>query len=233
MIKLRNLIREGGGEGAGKMELVKTSLKKARQWVIDKGLDIDKELPEFNKSFMDAQSLAGLGKTKRAEMPVINDDDIKKFQAKLEQGEIDIYAPFAKETPKTNPFPTGLSDLAANQWLKNGLRDGQKKDDMVPVKITKETVGSLKPIQKQIYFDKSMGATIQNGIKGTADFLKHKTFFIVSSDNYIIDGHHRFLSGILVDPNMKVNCLSISLPISKLLPMSAAYGDAIGNKRNK
>ena len=37
---------------------------------------------------------------------------------------------------------------------------------------------------------------------------------------------------LLLDSNMKVYVLEIDLPISKLLPLSIAYGDAIGNKRN-
>jgi hypothetical protein len=63
--------------------------------------------------------------------------------------------------------------------------------------------------------------------------LGNKTFFITSADNFIIDGHHRWLSGIVLDPNLKVNTLSIDLPIKDLLPMAIAYGDAIGNKRNQ
>jgi len=102
----------------------------------------------------------------------------------------------------------------------------------IGVTIKKKTISSLKPIQKQIYFDKSMGMTIKNGVKNTANFLKGKTFFVTSTDNFIIDGHHRYLSGMLVDPKMKVNCLSIDMPIKELLPMSLAYGDVIGNKRN-
>ena len=42
-----------------------------------------------------------------------------------------------------------------------------------------------------------------------------------------------FYLGMLACPKCKVNALQIKLPISKLLPMSLAYGDAIGNLRNK
>jgi len=56
--------------------------------------------------------------------------------------------------------------------------------------------------------------------------------FIMSKDLYIIDGHHRFLSGVLLDPNMQINALIIDLPIAKLLPLTLSYSDAVGNKRN-
>ena len=166
-------------------------------------------------------------------MPVITDEDVKKFQARLEKGEIDIHRPFAKDpVVKSNPFPEGLSGLKAKKWLELGLKDGSKEDDRIDVRITKVAVKDLKPIQKQIYFDKSMDATKKFGAAGSIDFVKNKSFFVVSKDNFIIDGHHRFLSALLIDPTAKVNALQIDLPIKKLLPMATAYGDAIGNKRN-
>ena len=56
---------------------------------------------------------------------------------------------------------------------------------------------------------------------------------MVSKDDRIIDGHHRFLSAVLVDPAIQVTALEIDLPIKDLLPLTLAYTDAIGNVRNK
>ena len=114
------------------------------------------------------------------------------------------------------------------------MRDGDNKDDIVKVALKSVAVGNLKPIQSQIYFDKSIRNVAQFGAKGTRDFSASKNnFYVVSSDNRIIDGHHRFLSAVLVDPKMKVTALEIDLPISKLLPLTLSYTDAIGNIRNK
>jgi hypothetical protein len=166
-------------------------------------------------------------------MPVINDGDVKKFQKRLEDGTIDINKPFAKDPEVgSNPFPEGLSGLKAKNWLEKGLKDGSKTDDIIDVSITKIAVKDLKPIQRQIYYDKSMGETIKQGVDKSINFVTNKSFFIISGDNYIIDGHHRYLSALLLDPSAKVNALKINLPINKLLPMATAYGDAIGNKRN-
>jgi hypothetical protein len=85
---------------------------------------------------------------------------------------------------------------------------------------------------KQIYFDKSITAIAENGIKGTINFLTDNTTFVASSDNHIVDGHHRFLSGLLVNPDMKVHTLVVDLPISKFLPLALSFSDAVGNKRN-
>lgn len=109
---------------------------------------------------------------------------------------------------------------------------GKSTDDVIKVKKAKVAVGKLKPIQKQIYFDKSIADVIKFGVSASNNFLFGKSFFIISSDNYIIDGHHRYLSSILLDPKGSVNALVIDLPIKTLLPLTLAYGDAIGNSRN-
>lgn len=231
-IKEQESIKQGG-QLAGKLEVDKTSLEKAREYAEKGNFNIDEKIPNFNENYEKAQSIIKLGRTKRKDMPVITDDDVKKFQARLEKGTIDINKPFAKDPiVKKNPFPTGLSGFDAKKWLELGLKDGSKKDDIIDVRIDKVAVKKLKPIQKQVYFDKSIDAIKQFGVEGSHKFITQKSFFVISDDNYIIDGHHRFLSALLIDPNAKVNALRIKLPIDKLLPMATAYGDAIGNKRN-
>lgn len=225
------------GQAAGKLELVKTPLEKARPYAEEafkkNGRDLDKDIPNFDKNYLFAQKHAGTGKTLRKDMPVIEEKDVKDLQRRLAKGEIDVNAPRNKDF--TNPFPDGLKADKAKEWLEGGLKrfDGETKDDVVKVKLGTVKVGDLKPIQKQIYFDKSINATAQFGKEGTTKFLTDKNnTFIVSSDLHIIDGHHRYLSGILLDPNMVVNALIIDLPISKLLPLTLSYSDAVGNKRN-
>jgi hypothetical protein len=226
------------GEQAGKMELVSTSVDKAYEFAKkkfeEKGKSVDKEIPNFKKNYIFAQKQAGTGKTLRKDMPVIDEKDIKDIQRRLKKGFIDITKPFSDETNPSNPFPDGLSGRDAQQWLSNGIKfkDGKKSDDVVKASIGKETVGKLKPIQKQIYADKSIGITATVGVEKTKDFLQNKSTFVISKDNHIIDGHHRYLSGLLVDPKMKVKVLRIDLPVKKLLPLSLSYSDAVGNKRN-
>lgn len=230
---ITRLILEQGGEAAGSMEFVKTSIGEAIEFCEDRNFDVISEIPNFESNYKSASDKAKKGWTKRKDMPVIDTEDVQKFQARLEKGFIDIEKPFAKDTMPQKPFPEGLSGFNAQKFLKNGLKDGEISDDKIDVHIVNIQAGKLLPIQKQIYYDKSMGAIIEHGIKNTINFLTKKSFFIISYDNYIIDGHHRFLSAMLIDPNMTINALKIQLPINKLLPLSLAYGDAIGNKRNQ
>ena len=233
-----NLDESTGGAAAGKLELVRTNFAKAKQYVekMYPDFDIEKEIPNFKKNYEYAQKLARGGFAQRKDMPVIDNRDIKLLQKRLKSGAIDIARPFAKNDVPDDPFPQGLDKEMGDKWVSGGLakNDGDAKDDIVDVKIKSVAVGNLKPIQSQIYFDKSIRNVAEFGAKGTRDFSASKSnFYVVSSDNRIIDGHHRFLSAVLVDPKMKVTALEIDLPISKLLPLTLSYTDAIGNIRNK
>lgn len=229
-----DFLMEAGGQAAGSLEIAKTGLPQARSYAEklfqQYGRELDEELPKFDSSYKKAQMKAKIGWTLRRDMPVITDDDVKKFQTRLKKGMIDINEPYADEGG--NPFPEGLRGAEAKEFLSRGLRDGEKTDDVIKVTKKSVTVSKLNPIQKQIYFDKSIQGIAEHGVDGSINFMTKISFFICSSDYYIIDGHHRFLGSMLIDPKLKVQCLVIDLPISKLLPATLAYGDAIGNRRN-
>lgn len=238
-MRFRDYLREAGA-GAGKLELVKTDVKTARAFaetVFKKnGRNLDDEIPNFDKNYLIAQKAASGGKTLRKDMPVVDEKDVKHLQRVLSNGDIDLRAPFANKEDEKDPFPKGLdrNSKKAKEWLTNGLKshDGSSDDDKVKAKIEMVTIKDLKPIQKQIYFDKSITAIAESGVENSIKFLSEKTTFVDSSDRRIIDGHHRFLSGLLIDPNMKVHALTIDLAISKLLPLILSFSDAVGNKRN-
>jgi len=242
MKTLIQIIAEAGGQGAGILEVDQTSLNAAREYAKKQfemnGRDLDEEIPDFNENYTNAKKLTALGRTKRRDMPVINTEDVKQFQWRLKKGRLDIKNPYAKDIDflKQDPFPEGLTRDDANKFLEAGLskHDGSKGDDVVSASMNKIPFGELKPIQKQIYFDKSIDNIAAFGVDGTISFLKNKSVLIASNDNFIIDGHHRWLSGLLIDPKkMKSDVLLIDLPIKTLLPLSRSYGDAIGNQRNQ
>ena len=225
----------GGGAKAGQLEIhttdINTAIAHAKHMLGD---DKYAEIPTFAANYKFAKRQASMGHTQRKDMPVITSRDVHEFQNKLAHGHLDIKAPFAPGTNPNNPFPKGLKGAKAKQWLENGLAkfDGASNDDRVTIDSRRIEVGKLKPIQQQIYVDKALAAIARGTIESTKSFLSHQTLYITSSDNFIIDGHHRYLAGMLLDPKMKVQTIAIGLPIKVLLPLALAYGDAIGNKRN-
>jgi len=223
-------LNEAGGQEAGKYELIDISVEDAINYAQE--INVLELIPNFKKNFKFAQELAKKGQTERKDMPVITDTDIKKLQYKLKGGYIDVNPPYADDTDTADPFPEGLTGKDATEFLNRGLKDGSKGDDIVKIYKKKIRVGDLKPIQKQIYIDKSLKSIAEFGIDASIKFFTEKTTFLTSKDNYIIDGHHRFFGAVLINPDLKVNCLIIDLPMNKLVPLTLAYGDAIGNKRN-
>lgn len=237
MITFKQFLEAGGTE-SGKLEITKISLEDAleysRRAFAKYNRNLDRELPKFSEGFLLAQKLARMGYTKRKDMPVISRTQVHEFQRALSSGEIDIRKPFAVDTNTKNPFPEGLSGSEAKKWLKNGLKihDGNDRDDVVKTSIERVSVSKLIPIQEQIYLDNPIDKIAKEGVDASKEFIKNAVF-VTSSDYRIIDGHHRFLSALLKDVNTIVPILKVALPIKMLLPLATAYGDAIGNSRNK
>jgi len=94
MQTFKYFISEAGGAEAGKLEIVRTDVENARKYaeleMKKYGRELDEEVPNFDKNYIFAQRLAKMGSTKRKDMPVINNKDVKLLQKRLKQGTIDI-----------------------------------------------------------------------------------------------------------------------------------------------
>ena len=119
-------------------------------------------------------------------------------------------------------FPNPLVNVKG--FLKKGLGDGDKEDDIVKTKPVQISVSKLKPSQDAIYLGKVLGMAI-NGIEG-GDLGA-----VISKDNYILDGHHRYAATTLNNPSAKVGGIQSDLMIGDLVPVLRAVGDAMKNKR--
>ena len=97
----------------------------------------------------------------------------------------------------------------------------------------KMLITKMKPLQYQIYIDKALNGIIKNGVVKTRKFLTSGTMFILSNDDYIMEGHHRFLTGILFDPTMKVPFFKVDMNKDQLLKFLLSHTDKIGNTRNE
>ena len=95
-------------------------------------------------------------------------------------------------------------------------------------------VGRLKPSQKQIFLDQILDGIAKNGLEKSIKWVTSQSLFIISNDGFIIDGHHRYATGILVDDSIQVNTLRVDLPQKELLKVALDFSDNVaGNDRNK
>ena len=98
----------------------------------------------------------------------------KGFISEMSAREIDV-----------SEFPNPLRGRIKNIFQKKGEMDGSDMDDKVNTKFRGWSANQLKPSQSAIYLGKSLGMAV-GGVKGG------NLGSMVSGDNHILDGHHRW-----------------------------------------
>ena len=121
-------------------------------------------------------------------------------------------------------FPNPLPKKIGKLFLKKGYRDGDQEDDIVDVSKKNIKAQSLKPSQSEIFLGKSLGMAIGGMAGGNLDA-------IISQDNHILDGHHRWAATMFAKPSAKVGGSQVQKKIGDLIPVLRSVGDALGNKR--
>ena len=151
----------------------------------------------------------------------------------------------------------GVMDEKGNLYLlhmNNKINDFLSKEDnkktflkeMGDIDIKGEKVKikakKLKPSQSSIYLDQVI-KTISENPKFVKNVIRKgvvsRTYrnvsddFLISSDNYIIDGHHRWCAAFILNPKCKIKCTKINLPIDVALPILNAIIKEESDSRNQ
>ena len=154
----------------------------------------------------------------------------RKFLKKklLTEGEISGFDPdqFPDPLPgdESKSFMTkGWDDRPADKKV-----DDDKEDDKVASDpAAKVPAAALMPSQNAVFLGKALGMSMvpklsQGGQLGG----------VISADNHILDGHHRWAATILrTGGNVDIIGTKVDLPIKQLIPVLRAAGDAYGNPR--
>jgi len=213
-MRVYDLILEAGGEAPGKKEVAKTSTKEARKYFKKEmskfGLDLYEEIPNFDKNYKKLKDkVIRHGVESRINMPVVSWKQVKEFQKTLSNGDIDIQEPTFESITV--------------------LIEGTEEKIKAVFKSIKAT--DLNPVQKQIYLSKVIKNFKKYGVPQDNHFITTK-YLIVDKNNMIIDGHHRWTTVQLSDPQIKLDVLKVDLDMEELLPLTKAYGIFRGNKQN-
>lgn len=121
-------------------------------------------------------------------------------------------------------FPNPITHSIARIFMKKGEMDGNRTDDIIKTKLVMIPAKELKPSQNAVYLNKSIKMAVgevEGGDLGA----------IISKDNYILDGHHRWASTMFNDPNAKIKGFKSDLSIADLIPVLRALGDVFKNGR--
>jgi hypothetical protein len=165
-------------------------------------------------------------------------NQVLAFKFMVGHGLIDINGDNDNDNVKKATQETLLKDDSlAKDWLSSGEGVEDKKDvvkgdfELIPVK-------DLKPIQEQIFVAKSIKFASKAENKDDMAWLLEpkKTgtpITLVSKDNFILDGHHRWLGAYLIDDDAKMSCIKIDMDKDELLKLTNKFTGAIGNEPNK
>ena len=108
-------------------------------------------------------------------------------------------------------------------------------DSKLEGKIKKIKVSDLTPAQNEIFLDEIVSNLLEKK-KFVKKSLKGKLKdeeILVSSDNYIIDGHHKWASAFILNPDCKIKCTKINLPLKETIKILKDLLEEInaGNQR--
>lgn len=139
----------------------------------------------------------------------------------------------AQELGTNKPVPLSkISPELAQVAVTSGNQDGNQKDDKVVGANPEDSVavGSLKPMQKEVVPAKALGMMIGFLLNGKPNLDDMEA--IVSSDNYIMDGHHRWAAATLINPNRSVKVARVDLPANQLVTALNIWTKAKGRGGN-
>ena len=123
-----------------------------------------------------------------------------------------------------------IPDAAAKAALDGGKKDKNDADDIAKSGNASVAVGSLKPMQKEVIPEKALAFALGFADNKTPDLNNMEA--IVSSDNYIMDGHHRWAARTLLDPGASVNVSRVNMPADDVVTALNVYTKAKGLKGN-
>ena len=111
---------------------------------------------------------------------------------------------------------SGVDPTLAKYIMDTGLRDGDRGDDKIPMGKATVSAGKLKPSQTTMRLNKTIGMAI--GMLLGKMPLGGDLGAIISKDNHILDGHHRWSAAIAAGgPGVSVGGYKADLKGSDLL----------------
>jgi hypothetical protein len=127
----------------------------------------------------------------------------------------------AKVDPKIFPQKLSSVDGELAKGLSNsGQADGVAPEDVVPVAHKPEGIApvqKLKPSQSSMNIAKAMG-TVLGMLNPNNDFNAGGDLgAFISSDGYIMDGHHRWVATAMIDPSLSVGGYLVDFPGEQLV----------------
>ena len=140
----------------------------------------------------------------------------------------------AKMSPER--FPLKLSDVspkASRITSRAGTKDQASDDDVIPVVRASFTAAELKPSQSSMDIDKAVNFAIQMSHPSGKLKAGGNLDAFISKDNFIMDGHHRWIGTAMANPAAKLNGFRVGFPGEQLVAVlnnmtKGKFGEMVG-----
>ena len=164
---------------------------------------------------------------------IVQDREIKLATGHVESGKMKLKNILSEIEVLGQTKVIPLSKIPADMAkiaVSSGRKDNDQVDDVVMSKKASLPVKDLKPAQTEIIKEKAFGMAIKFLSRGEWDGVDLEA--IISSDNYIMDGHHRWAAISLIDPKAKIAGTVINLPGVSLVSVLNIVTKALGKSGN-
>lgn len=136
-------------------------------------------------------------------------------------------------------FPMALSAVnpeLATKLVQTGLHDGDPEDDVIAVGSKNYAAKDLSPSQTSMDVNKAMWFALGmlNGTMFGSGGPGGDLGAFISGDNYIMDGHHRWIATAMAKPDASIKGIRVDFPGKKLVPvLNAATVGLLGITKGK
>lgn len=175
-------------------------------------------------------------------MPVIEDNQLGEFMRLLKAGKLTTDAKKLKDygydVNAKGHRPSNHPIITSGEFLNSG--DG--RSDVVKAKANQSiSIQKLNATQNQIEKTHTEGM-VDSAENPQIKWNPWNAPILVSNDNYVLDGHHRWAASLMYHlkykdtpgyKQVKMNGTVIDLDVRTLLAVANAYTDTIGNKRKQ
>ena len=177
---------------------------------------------EFEKRYSYIKNINN-GEVNRENMPVIKYKDTEEFDKLIKT----LSAKSVKEFQEKLDVNIKDEEFDFKKFIKNEIpyiyfeRTEDKKKQIKTATIKKEAK-LLFPIQNELFLEKIISNIIKYGIPSEENFITKRTL-VVSKNNFIIDGHHRWLTTMIFKPELELEMLKIQMSLNELYTVLMAY----------
>lgn len=198
-----------------------TTFEKYAKWKLGDKIEIESIVDNYRI----AKQLVAKRKASIA-VTALSNKQVHDLQKRLLGGDIDLKAPFSKNTKSQGQFPRKFTVDSAVEWLESGMAkyDGSAHDDKIRVISGKTPAKDFSPVRHDISVDDALDyIKSQRDIDTAKRDLRQSYTFICTKDNQILDGHNKWLAAMLVDPTLKLRNVSIDLSLMELMKLTKTY----------